>query len=122
MFEKEETNGPLVLRIKGSMSVFNIASIHKELLSCFDEDNNLTLNLEAVEVCDISGLQLLYSARKTAESEGKKFMVDGTSISIIDTINSAGLSPETVLTLKSKIQNQKNSKEVPNGQSHHDSG
>jgi anti-anti-sigma factor len=120
MFEKEEKNGNAVLRIKGSMSVLDIASIHKELLACFDNYNDLTVNLKAVDVCDISGLQLLYSARKTAESMGKIFLVDGESNSIIDTFNRAGLNSETVLTKKTKIQSPKNSKEVSNGQDHHD--
>jgi anti-anti-sigma factor len=120
MFEREERDGGIVLRIKGSMSVIDIASIKKEILGCFEKCNDLTLDLKGIDVCDISGLQLLCSARKTAKSGNKSFSVDGESDAIIDTFNRAGMDPETVIARKLKIQNPKNGKEVSNGQGHHD--
>ena len=122
MFEREERNGGMVLRIKGAMSVFTIEKSHKEIVAAFDACDDLTLDLKEVNDCDISGLQLLYSARKTANAIGKAFSVEGASDAIIDIFNRAGLSPETVLATKSKIQNPDNGKEVSNGQGHHDGG
>jgi anti-anti-sigma factor len=100
MFVKEDKDKGVVLRIKGSMSVTDIASIHKELLSCFDDQDDLTLNLKEVDFCDVTGIQVLHSAKKTAESMGKTFFVEDVSNSIVDTFNRAGLDPETVLTKK----------------------
>ena len=120
MIEREDRDGGIVLRIKGSMSVFDIAEIHKEIVACFDKCDDFALDLKDVIDCDVSGLQLLHSARKTAQFSGKAFSVDGASDSIIDIFKRAGLDPKTVLSTKSKIQNSKNSKEVSNGQGHHD--
>jgi anti-anti-sigma factor len=120
MIEREDIDGGIVLRIEGAMSVFDIAAIHKEITACFDECDNLTLDLKDVNDCDISGLQLLYSARKTAQSTGNAFLVDGASESIIHIFNRAGLDPKTVFANKPEIQNPNNGKEVSNGQGHHD--
>jgi anti-anti-sigma factor len=120
MIEREDRDGGIVLKVKGSMSVFDIAGTHKEIVACFNKRDDLTLDLRGVNDCDISGLQLLYSARKTANSCGKTFSIDGASDSIIDIFNRAGLDPKPVLANKSKIQNPKNGKEVSNGQGHHD--
>jgi anti-anti-sigma factor len=120
MFERKERNGGTVLQIKGTMSVFNIAKTHKEIVASFDACEDLALDLKGVTDCDISGLQLIYSARKTANSIGKAFSVEGASRAIIDIFNRAGLSPETVLAKKTKIQNAENGEEVSNGQGHHD--
>jgi anti-anti-sigma factor len=122
MIEREDRDGRVVLRIKGSMSVFDIDSAYKEIAKCFDECNDLALNLKEVDDCDISGLQLLCSAWKTANSSGKTFSIDDASNSIIDTFYKAGLDFEAVFADKSKIQNQRNNKEVSNGQGHHDGG
>ena len=122
MIEREDRDGGVVLRIEGPMSVIDIASIYKEIVVCFDEYNHVALDLKGVSDCDISGLQLLCSARKTANSSGKTFSVDDASNSILDTFNKAGLDFEAVLSDKSKIQNQKKDKEVSNGQGHHDGG
>jgi anti-anti-sigma factor len=120
MIEKEDRDGGIALRIEGAMSVVNIAAIHKELVACFDEYDDLILDLKGVNDCDISGLQLLYSAGETAQSIGKTFSVDDASDSIIDIFNRAGLDPKAVLAIKSKIQTPKIGKEVSNGQDHHD--
>jgi anti-anti-sigma factor len=120
MIEREDRDDGIVLRIERAMSVGEIAAIHKEITACFDECEDLTLDLTGVNDCDISGLQLLYSARKTARSVGKAFSVDNPSESIIEIFNRAGLDPETVLARKSKTQIPKNDKEVSNGQGHHD--
>jgi anti-anti-sigma factor len=98
MFEKEDKS--IVLRIKGSMSVADIASTYKELLTCFDDHDDLIVNLKEVDFCDVSGIQVLHSARKTAESMGKTFSVEQASNSIVDTFSKVGLDPETVLIKK----------------------
>ncbi len=120
MFERDKRHGGVVLRIKGAMSVFVIERTYKEIVAVFAEYDDLTLDLRGVNDFDISGLQLLYSVRKTARFIGKTFSIDGASDAIIDIFNRVGLNPDAVLAEKSKIENKKNGKEISNGQNDHD--
>ena len=122
MFEREKKDGCVLLRIKGAMSVFTIEKTHQEIAASFGACDDLTLDLKGVNDCDISGLQLLYSARKTARSIGKAFSVEGASNSIIDIFSRAGQDPEIVFEKEQKFKTQNNGKEISNGQCHHDGG
>jgi anti-anti-sigma factor len=56
---------------KGNLVVTNIESIHSEIESFLeDSSRNITLDLSQVDEIDIAGLQLLYSLKKTFESDG----------------------------------------------------
>ncbi len=56
---------------KGNLVVTNIESIHSEIESFLEDySRNITLDLSQVDEIDIAGLQLLYSLKKTFESDG----------------------------------------------------
>jgi anti-anti-sigma factor len=59
------------LMFKGSLVVSEIESIHMKVEPLLDETIHETvLDLSGVDDIDISGLQLLYAIKKSAENEG----------------------------------------------------
>ncbi len=59
------------LLFKGSLVVSEIESIHMKIEPLLDETIGETvLDLSGVDEIDISGLQLLYAIKKSAENEG----------------------------------------------------
>ncbi len=66
---QKDSSGALVL--KGPLTVPHIESTHSQLEPLLDECIHETiLDLSMVDDIDISGLQLLYAIKKSAESEG----------------------------------------------------
>ncbi|HON38838.1 MAG: STAS domain-containing protein [Desulfomonilia bacterium] len=66
---QKDSSGTLVL--KGSLTVTHIESAHSQIEPLLDECiREIVLDLSKVDDIDISGLQLLYAIKKSAESEG----------------------------------------------------
>jgi anti-anti-sigma factor len=64
-----DSKGTIVF--KGNLVVTDIESIHSEIESLLeDSSRDITLDLRQVDEIDIAGLQLLYSLKKTFESDG----------------------------------------------------
>ena len=96
-FTRKEKGGNIRLKIEGSMSIDEAATLRKELCACLENDAGLDLDLGGVTDCDAAGLQLLYAARKTAEEGKKRFHVTGAPQTVLDTLRRAGLNPDEVL-------------------------
>jgi len=98
-FIKQEWEDKILLKAEGAISIYETASLREELLSYLEENNELILDLSGVSECDTAGIQLLCSARITAEQEGLVFDVTGASESVIDAMTRAGLNPAEILDL-----------------------
>lgn len=66
------------------------------LLESFSQNEKIRLDLSRVEECDAAGVQLLCSAKLTAEQTGKRFTVPSASDAVIRAIEGLGLSPSEV--------------------------
>ncbi len=93
-FETDETQGKIRLKIQGSLSVNDVAVLREELLERIGGETDLELDLGGLTECDTAGLQFLCAARKTARKRDKHFRVVGVPQTVLDTLRSAGLSPE----------------------------
>ncbi len=78
------------------MTVSEASSLRDEMVECFNNYDGLVLDMNDVSECDVSGIQLLYSARLTAHSMGKCFEVGGASERSADILVRAGLDPEMI--------------------------
>jgi len=94
---REDKDGSITLKVKGSLSIYETAALHKEFVIAFDACNGLNLDLNGVDNCDTAGVQLLCSAKKTAARVGKSLGIAGASRSVLDAFNSAGLNPDDIL-------------------------
>ena len=98
--KREEKDGYAVVKVDGPFSVYEASDLRNEFLECFENYKGLILDLEEVSDCDTAGVQLLCSARKTSDSEGKPFTVAKVSDQVINAVTCAGLNPENILNLK----------------------
>ncbi|MDM8549210.1 STAS domain-containing protein [Desulfobacterales bacterium HSG2] len=96
-FIKQEREEKTLLKAEGAISIYEAASLREYLLSYLKENNELVLDLSEVSECDTAGVQLLCSARITAEQEGMVFEVTGASGPVIDAMTRAGLNPAEIL-------------------------
>jgi anti-anti-sigma factor len=82
-----------VLRVRGPLD----ESVSDHLREIFDsslrEENEISVDLSQVTVCDLGGLQLLCAAHKTATSGGKSFRVVRPSHTVLETSSALGLQP-----------------------------
>ncbi len=94
---RQEEDGCAIVKIEGAMSVAEAGAIRDELIECLEKYDGLTLDLEGVSGIDAAGLQLLHSARISAQSTGKSFVVANASNAAEESVVRAGMDPEEVL-------------------------
>ncbi len=96
-FKRENKNGCAHLKVAGALSVVEAEVFRKELVECLESSDGLILDLNEVSDCDVAGIQLLHSARISAENAGKSFAIEGASLSLLSIIACAGVDPDVVL-------------------------
>lgn len=99
-FIREEKDGYAEFRMNGAMTIYEAASIRNAFLESFESFDGIVVDLQGVTECDIAGLQLILSAKKTAANRKKKFEAYGASDAVIDAISRAGLETDTMIDTK----------------------
>lgn len=95
-FSKQEKEGCALVKVEGEFSIYEASALRDIFLECFDKYNGLILDLSDVTECDTAGIQLLCSARLTAENEGKIFSVEKMAEPVVNALISGGLAPEKI--------------------------
>jgi len=93
-FQKEVKGEKTFLKIEGSMSVYEASALRQALIECFESCVTMVIDLKDVTDCDITGLQLLHSARMTAEATKKAIEIMAVSPAITEALSAAGLNSE----------------------------
>ncbi len=100
-------DGCIRIVVENAMTVYQAEKLRKQWAAYFDDfftshsDTNaegVVFDLKNVRSCDITGVQLLCSARKTAESHHKKFSVSEASAAVIEAVTEAGLEPDALFS------------------------
>lgn len=100
-------NGCIRIVVENAMTVYQAEKLRKQWTAYFDDLVNadsdtvaegVAFDLKKVRSCDITGVQLLCSARKTAEFLHKKFSVSEASAAVIEAVMEAGLEPEALFS------------------------
>jgi anti-anti-sigma regulatory factor len=84
-----KTATPSPLKIEGNLIIQDVEAAHKLLLS--QPTSSMVLDLSAVATCDLTGVQLLLSAQKTAIAAGGKFSVSAYSPAVAAACTGLGL-------------------------------
>jgi len=77
--EPAEQGGTLVLRVAGELTIPYAGQFRGALLDALDGAGRVIVSLEGVTAMDITGLQLLCSAHRTATAREKGFGIEGTT-------------------------------------------
>jgi anti-anti-sigma factor len=81
-----------VLKISGTLDIGVAGELHRALRGFLETARNPVLDLSEVDGCDVTGLQLLYSARKTAQGSSKALQFTGVSGPLEHSFGAAGLA------------------------------
>lgn len=68
--------GKAYLKLEGELTVALAADLRAALLNSFERADNVIINLDNVTKIDLSCLQLLCSAHRTADEDGKTLTVE----------------------------------------------
>lgn len=79
---KHEKDGQAILKIDGPLNIETLSMLKEELMAALNEHSGIALDLKNVNECDTAGIQLLWSARKTAEGKAKNFSIINSSESL----------------------------------------
>jgi anti-anti-sigma factor len=85
-----------VLRVEGSPDIYDAAVLHETLKQFLEAHSSMILDLSAIESCDITALQLLCAARRSAENTGKLFAVRSFSPGLVQAATGLGLTQEQI--------------------------
>ena len=91
---KTQQDGNAILKIEGSLSIYEAADLREELLANVIGD--LTLDLSEVDVCDTAGVQILVAAGKSADRAGKSFTAVGYSAGVKEAFGQVGLNCQEI--------------------------
>ncbi len=94
---EKNKDGCTSIVVESSMTVYEAEKLRKEwaaYLKKGDACAGVCLDLKNVSDCDITGVQLLCSARKTATLNHKIFTVSEASETVIKAVSDAGLEPD----------------------------
>ena len=80
-----------LLKVAGSMSIYETAALRDVMLAVIDSPKGLTLDLGDVAECDTAGVQLLCSACITARKRGKPFHIHSLSNAVTEAMEGVGL-------------------------------
>lgn len=84
--------GPL--KISGTLDIYAAEALRDALAQRVHHQTTLTLDLSEVDGCDVAALQLLYSARKSAEASSEGFAVTTFSQAMINACEALGFALE----------------------------
>lgn len=65
-----------VVKIEGDVSLVHIEEIKNKLMDEIKKTNDITIELQNIENIDLSTIQLLYSIKKTKETQNKKTILN----------------------------------------------
>lgn len=97
-FEEGKKDGQVRLRILESLSIYDVAALRDALLACLEGDNEVIVDLGGVEQCDMAGLQILHSLRKTAAQMKKKVQILDEKGVVLEALEAAGINTEDIMS------------------------
>lgn len=90
MTKSKKQNG--IFTVKGEFTIYTVAELKEALLAKLLTDNELKLDLSAVDEFDAAGLQLLIAIRKGAIALGKIFQITQHSTAVSTLFGLASLN------------------------------
>ncbi len=104
LIAEKNKNGCTRVVVENPMTVYEAEKLRKEWAAYFSSSiktrgSGVSLDLKHVSACDITGVQLLCSARRTADLNHKNFTVSEASEAVIKAVSDAGLEPDMLFAV-----------------------
>ncbi len=92
--KSEQKDGRIIIEVNGSLTIVDVTALHLELIACFEKHEAVTLDIHSVNDLDTAGIQLLFSACRSAKKDGRVFTIEGMSDMAVKAVNCSGMKPE----------------------------
>ena len=87
---QREKEGQTLLILEGVLDLESLNSLKERLMDSMREQKGVIIDLQNVEAWSAAGIQLLWSAKKTAQARNQLFSMINASSSLIMTSNEIG--------------------------------
>jgi len=77
-----------------NFTIYDVEEVQKSLMVEFANNENLEIDMQSVEKIDIAALQLLVSAKRSCQKEGKSFSLTNVADEVTGAIRTCGLESE----------------------------
>jgi anti-sigma B factor antagonist len=89
-----ETKRKKSIKLEGKLSIYDVGATRERLIAALKDADFLEIDMTEIQECDTSGLQIICSARKTAEHRGGHMIITGMSKVVEDIILKTGITFE----------------------------
>ncbi len=86
--------------LSGALTIERATELHSNLMQTSQEHSPIVLDLQAVEHCDVSGLQLIWAFMKELELKAIPVTIHQVSPSVLEAAYEAGIELEKILHLQ----------------------
>lgn len=91
----------VTIKWTGSAGIETANKLQKELLKALKASEKIFLDISELEDIDLTGIQIILSAKKEADSLGKSFSITGTiPPAIAEYVSSCSISFESLLSIE----------------------
>ena len=82
------------MRLTGALDIYAAEKVHQTLREQLETRLHLTLDLAGVTSCDLTGVQLLCSLKKTGAQSGRVIRIEPVSSAVSECCVQLGFAPE----------------------------
>lgn len=108
MAAKKKEQDKNIIKWKESAGIESSQKLQKELLDAFKSSSAIFLDISELEDIDLTGIQLIISAKKEADSQKKTFFITGNiPEAISEYVSSCGISLDDYLNPEEKKKEAK---------------
>ncbi|MCK4911890.1 MAG: STAS domain-containing protein [Thermodesulfovibrionales bacterium] len=87
---KKTKEGAIRINASGSLTIESAGELHKVLRQELENSMSVSLDLGNISDVDVTGLQLLCSAHRTARTSGKHMSIEKASEGLLDHVDRSG--------------------------------
>lgn len=92
LFSQTDDSAPL--KLAGDIDIYDANILRDKLQEFLETHSEILLDLSAVESCDLSTVQLLYAAQKSAQKLDRRLSIIAVSKAVTGTFAMLGLTTE----------------------------
>lgn len=89
--EGEAMEGSVVVDVGEELTIGRVIELKQQILAALAESENVVLQLADVSAVDAVGIQLLWSAHRSATEGGRRLILEGASSAILEEAAALGV-------------------------------
>lgn len=83
-------------QIDGPLTIYQVGEIQERMIAALENNNGIELDLQNITECDMAGVQLLCSLKKSADKKDNRMIMSGVSQPVKDAFSRAGMNLDMI--------------------------